>query len=64
MHRITATRRNQAFQALTSAAAAIRNHRAAETPEWRGFWADVARDSIMAARFLRLRRVEYPSIPA
>jgi hypothetical protein len=63
MTRITAIRRNQAFEAISTATDAIKNYRASETHDWREFWRDVARDSIMAARRLRLERIEYPSIP-
>lgn len=63
MIRITAIRRNQAFQALSTATDAISKCRTADCQEWRHFWRDTARDSIMAARLLRLHRIEYPSIP-
>jgi hypothetical protein len=63
VHRVTATRRNQAFQSLAIAMEAIARCRAAKTDSDREFELAVIRESIVTAKAARLRRFEYPSIP-
>jgi hypothetical protein len=63
VHRVTATRRNQAFQSLTIAMEAIARCRATKTDADREFELAAIRESIAAARAARLRQFEYPSIP-
>lgn len=72
VHRITAARRNMAFQALSGVSDQISSYRAASNAEfdkeedrekWKHFWRDAIRDNIGHARTLRLHGIEYPQIP-
>jgi stress response protein SCP2 len=63
MCRVTAMRRDQAFQALANAESAIRDYRNAKSADWKAFFAGSANASIMAARIRRIAGVEYPRIP-
>jgi hypothetical protein len=63
MFRMTAHNRETAFQAFNTAVDAIAHYRTAKTADSRAFERDVIRESIMAARMLRLNGIDYPSIP-
>lgn len=63
MFRMTAHNRESAFQAFNSATDAMAHYRKAKTDDSRAFERDVIRESVMAARMLRLSGIDYPSIP-
>jgi hypothetical protein len=63
MVRMTAHERDAAFQCLNNGAAAMAEYHKATSAKDRSFERDVIRESVEAAKALRLANVDYPSIP-